>query len=952
MASGLAASLYGQAATGNVYGRVTDEQGGVLPGVTVTLSGVGAPWTTTTDSRGGFRFLNLAPGTYSVETELSGFATVERSDVAVNLGANTELEISMKVESVAETVTVSSEPPLLDARKDTSGSQFDQEELKQIPTARDPWVILQQVPGVLVDRINVGGSQSGQQSLVVGKGTTFSQNAWNVDGVTITDMRATGLSPTYYDFDAFQQMQATTGGSDPSIAVAGVTLNMVTKRGTNEVHGSARIFGTDRRFQAKPGNPEAARQGLTKLNQINGIQDYGLEAGGPVVPDKAWLWGSYGRNQINLIQASGTADDATLENMTGKLNLQPIESNSLTLFYLRGDKVVLGRGSGPTHPQPTSWDQSTTTTIWKGDDSQVLGASFFADVAWSYVDSPGELAPEGGLNPTVNGQPVDVILDPNGIWQNSFVDSRGSEPQHQVVATASYFFNTGLIGHELKFGFGYRNVVAKSSFAWPGSGNVGLEAFGLAELTRQHNVSEAARYFDGYLSDTLTWSRLTVNAGVRYDEQYGQNLPSSAPANPVFPDLLPAIRFPGTPVPFRWKSWEPRVAAAYAVGAGKKTLLRASYARYADQLGTGNVAFNNPVGGSYLYYYWSDTNGNQRVDPGELGDFYYAYGVDPNNPTALSSPNLIDPKLKAPTTDEVMVGVDHELLPAFVAGLTYTHRYRKNKIWYELLGCDGNNADPCTSADYVQINGGVPGYDTYGNLIGTTGPLYDVAGGYGGNFGYLETNRPDYHQTYDGVELQLTKRLSNRWMAHASFTYADWRQHVGSIARGCIDPTNQIDGNGNSCDNGVVYLGSGGGTGPFANVYINSTWSFNVNGLYQLPMNFNIAANFYGRQGYLIPFYVVEPTSAGGRFVAVGAADAYRNNTVTELDLRVAKVIPLFQKADLTLSVDLFNALNNNTILQRQTRLGTKPGSPAAQGNRITEVQSPRILRFGGRISF
>ena len=100
---------------------------------------------------------------------------------------------------------------------------------------------------------NVGGSQSGQQSGVVGKGADSTHNAWNADGVTITDMASTGLSPTCYDFDALQEMQATTGGSDPSIAVPGVTLNMVTRRDTNEVHGSARIFDTGNKFQAKPG---------------------------------------------------------------------------------------------------------------------------------------------------------------------------------------------------------------------------------------------------------------------------------------------------------------------------------------------------------------------------------------------------------------------------------------------------------------------------------------------------------------------------------------------------------------------------------------------------------------------------------------------------------------------------------------------------------------------------
>ncbi|HWC66282.1 MAG TPA: carboxypeptidase-like regulatory domain-containing protein, partial [Thermoanaerobaculia bacterium] len=171
MAAGLAAALGAQATSGNIYGSISDEQGGKLPGVAVTLSGCGAPKSTTSGPQGDFRFLNLAPCTYSVRTELSGFTTVERNNVLVNLGTNTELSIPMKIASVATTITVSSESPLLDARKQAAGANFSQQELKSIPTGRDPWVILQQTPGVLVDRQNVGGNQGGQQDNYVGKGT-------------------------------------------------------------------------------------------------------------------------------------------------------------------------------------------------------------------------------------------------------------------------------------------------------------------------------------------------------------------------------------------------------------------------------------------------------------------------------------------------------------------------------------------------------------------------------------------------------------------------------------------------------------------------------------------------------------------------------------------------------------------------------------------------------------
>src|SRR5581483_1762705 len=131
--------------------------------------------------------------------------------------------------SVAESITVTAEAPLLDTRKTGSGIDVAKVELEKIPTGRDPWVIMQQTPGVLMDRINVGGNQSGQQSGYVSKGAGSAQSSWNVDGVNLTDFGATGSTPTYYDFDSFEEMQITTGGSDPRIKTPGIQLNMVTK---------------------------------------------------------------------------------------------------------------------------------------------------------------------------------------------------------------------------------------------------------------------------------------------------------------------------------------------------------------------------------------------------------------------------------------------------------------------------------------------------------------------------------------------------------------------------------------------------------------------------------------------------------------------------------------------------------------------------------------------------
>src|SRR5262249_52904795 len=353
----LAGLALGQAESGNIYGKVLGEDGAALPGATVTLTGGGAPATFTTDNRGEFRFLNLAPSDrYTIKIELSGFSTLEQRNVIVNLGKNTELRVTLKLSKVEAQVTVTGEAPLLDTRKVGTGTTVTRVEMDMIPNARDPWVVMQTVPGVQIDRLNVGGNQSGQQSIFVAKGAQTTQGSWNLDGVTVSDMASGASSPTYWDFDAFSEFQVVTGGNDVSIAPAGVTLNMVTKRGTNDVHGSARVFITDPAWQAHPPLTTEMRAqsalggGSFVGSQITGIQDYGLEVGGPVLRDRIWLWGSYGRQQIDLLTTTNFPDKTTLEDINGKLNWQVIPSNALTGFYLRGDKRKQGRSASIQRP--------------------------------------------------------------------------------------------------------------------------------------------------------------------------------------------------------------------------------------------------------------------------------------------------------------------------------------------------------------------------------------------------------------------------------------------------------------------------------------------------------------------------------------------------------------------------------------------------------------------------
>ncbi len=961
----MAGLALGQAQSGNIYGKAVAEDGSALPGVTVTLSGGGPTLVTATDSRGEFHFLTLAPGNnYGLKFELASFTTVDQKGVGVALGHNTDIRVTMKLTKVEAAVTVTGQAPLLDTKKVGTGATVTRDELDMIPTARDPWVVMQTIPGVQIDRLNVGGNQSGQQSIFVAKGAQTTQGSWNLDGVTVSDMASGASSPTYWDFDSFQEMQVVTGGSDPSIATAGVTLNMVTKRGTNDVHGSARVFITDKAWQAHPAltdemktQSQAPGGGTFVGEQITGVQDYGLEVGGPVLKDRLWLWGSYGRDQIDLVTVTNFPDKTTLEDINGKLNWQVIPSNALTGFYLRGDKRKFGRSAAVNRPPATTVDQTGPNALYKIEDNQVISSNLVVDAFYSYLDEGFQLVPEGGLN-------AQTLLDAGAIWQNSYIAQYFKRPQHQALGSVNYFFNTGQLGHEIKGGGSYRNTAVQSIGIWPGNGLIAFQkgsgacSVDCGAITRQSLARTEVTYYSAYLSDTITMDRLTGSVGLRYDDQKGGVQAASVPGNPLFPSILPAASAAARDGIVHWQDVSPRLGLTYAIGDQRRTLARLSYARYANQLGAyPNSQLSAIPGVAYAYYGWNDTNGNKLIDPGELniagGLLKPAVNFNPLNPTSPVSVNSIDPNMKSQKTDEIVAGIGHEIFANFAVDMAYTYRHAKDFYFsYRAVPGAVNPAPLAYQLDHT-VTGTLPDGTPY------SAPIYSIVGGKvvaQANPGSYFTNRPNYTQDFNGVELTVNKRLSSGWMMRASAAYNNTKQNVGQGA--CVDPTNGLYSSGEdtvpgACENGgLLSPNAGGGSGSFGNVNLQSKWQFNVSGAYQLPLGFTVAGNFYGRQGYPIAYYIIDATSADGisRRAYVTAIDAQRYGWAHQLDLRLDKNVPITSTVSATIAVDMFNVLNDITITQRNSRLLL--ASKATGTNTIFETQAPRIVRFSGRISF
>ncbi len=951
LVSGLA---WGQQTTGNLYGTVTDESGAALPGVTVTVTGIGATREQFTDAGGAFRFLALDPGSYDVAAELDGFGGLEYPDVSIRLGRNTDLPLTLTA-ALEETITVTSESPLLDERQIRAGTNVTQVELEKIPTARDPWAILTQTPGVLVDRINVAGSESGQQSVFRAQGVSSQQNSFQLDGTEITDMRATGASPTYYDFDQFAEMSFTTGGSDVTKSTSGVAVNLVTKRGTNEFRGSARFYNTQATgyfgglLEASEPNIESElyqSNGQTSLPgaRVRKIEDFGFEAGGAAIQDRLWLWGSWGQQDIGQNNATGTADDTLLENTVIKINGQVSSDNSMVASYNNGDKLKFGRGGGTTRPPQTTWNQRGPSAQYRLEDQHIFSPNFFLVGVYSHGDfgfallARGHLSNQNGLDPDA----LDPILA-DGVWQGNYFSGSAASPNDLFQADASYFFTSGAtVNHELKLGGRFRTYENSSAFYAGPRQTWHYGARSWTNYTREDFGALSADYNSLYAQDTITFGRLTLNVGLRWDDQGGENGQYELPAHPTRPDLLPAITFEGSEAGFGWTSIVPRLGATYALGEGRTTLLRASLSQFANQLPTNTVTRNSPLGYNRVIVICDDLSVADQVcySPGAV---FYA-NVDLDNPFNVL--DTTDPGLDPPITTELILGVEHEFLPELVAGFGITMRnvddltvgipYIEDATGNERLQRGSDFMPSHVATGTVPRGGGTYRVQLYDFVDGI-----DLVGGSHWQQGFRSRD-------FLGYNVSLTKRLSNRWMARGFFQYGDAEWNVPNEF---YNHFSRNPGRGGGDVDGQIYMQRSSGSGK-GQRYLQSTWSYNLNGMYQVAPDkgwgFNVSANLTGREGSPAAFYTNENLSNADSASVNLVEDlgAVRLPDIHTADVRLEKEFAVSGPMNLTFGIDIFNVTNRGTALSWVDLAGQ------SNAGNLDDHIAPRVYRLGVRLSW
>jgi hypothetical protein len=930
---GVAPSAWAQVFTGRIDVTTRDQSGAVLPGVTVELTGP-QNQSAATDAQGEAHFLNLPAGTYQVKATLSGFADFLNRGVPVTAGGAVPLRVTMAVAGVSEQVQVSGEVPVIEPKRQTISTNITNQELQNIPSARDPWVVLQTIPGVIVDRVNVGGSESGQQSNYVAKGAGTGDNTWYMDGIPITDMSALGSSPSYYDFDMFQEMQVTTGGADAQQATPGVQMNVVLKSGTNTPHGSARTFYENKDLQASnlPGDLVETLGGVSgEGNRLTKYADYGGEVGGPLVKDRLWGWGSLARTDVNIQTLDGFPDKTTLEDIGGKATAAFTSALRGGFTFFSGNKKKDGRGAGRNNPPETTWIQDGPSKLYKGEVSYVVSNALFLTARGAHVTGPFSLTPKGGLD-------KQVFIDADGVFHNTITYDNNDRPQVVFNGDGSWFRGR----HEVKFGASARRYTDDRTLRYGGDMEVvELDAesgLSVAIPIRPYRQVNHALYTSAYVGDTISLNRLTLNAALRFDRATSSVDAIHVDAHPLVPDILPAVDAPAVKNAVVWNTWSPRIGLTYAIDESRKTIGRASYSSFAGQL-------NAPVAGNisaasfaYAYYFASDDNHDFTIDANELGPFIAARNIIPEDPSRPV--NEIDPNYQAPRTHEIAVGIDHELMPNFGVSATYTWRRFVHQLW--------NVAPPvgATTADYL-LDGYIDATLPDGTVVHQPYYALGEAATPLGN-GTVTSNREGYHRSFNGLEVSATKRLANRWMGRFGFSWNSETEYFDDPSKSIVDPTPLTS---DPLVNGGTVTVPTAGSGK-SQIYLTlPKYQFIANGYYQGPWGVNLGANWVLRQGYSQMFFandvgVNETVYLTKDVLVVGSnVGKYRLPNVSTLDARFEKQLT-FGARRLSFDVDVFNLLNRGTVL------GRKYDVQAKDYNAVTEIMNPRIARFGVRFSF
>ena len=378
-------------AQSSIAGAVTDDTGGVLPGVTVEASSdvlIEGSRVVFTDGTGSYNIIDLRPGEYTVIFTLPGFGTLVRDELILGADVALPIDAVLSVGSVEETITVSGETPVVDVQQVQRVEVMTRETQEAIPTGRSTWSYALLIPGVKARAPDMGGTAGAQQSEMMGRGLDAAHTTVEIDGMMINTLISDGRYQAYMNPMMAAETSYTTSGVTAETQNGGLRINMIPNEGGNQYSGNFFAGGTPGQWQANNLNPRLQDLGVQETPRVSVIYDFNGSIGGPVFRDRLWFFSSARRNVIddgvlNSTNRDGSAalDRNSITSANARLTWQMNQQNKISVMF---DKVRKRRFSehGPGDDIETaaqSWTSphyDTGTAKWTGTLSNRMLAEF------------------------------------------------------------------------------------------------------------------------------------------------------------------------------------------------------------------------------------------------------------------------------------------------------------------------------------------------------------------------------------------------------------------------------------------------------------------------------------------------------------------------------------------------------------------------------------------------
>jgi len=912
---------FGQLTSGDLRGQVTDQQGNWLPGVTVTLTGLGAPRVQTTDGQGNFAFFAITPGTYTVTAQLEGFSAA-RTTAAVNLGRTTYLPISISP-AVSETMTVTAEAPVVDVTSSSIETNLGTRAIETLPTGRNYSSIVQVAPGVASD----ANPSNRDQNTITVYGSSGAENAFYVDGVNTTNLEY-GFQGKELNFEFIQEVNVKTGGYEAEFGRAtGGIVNVITKSGGNELTGDVFAYHDSDSLQAEA-EPvvDTTLSGFTR-------RDFGADVGGYLMRDKLWFFAAYDRvknSTDNILPEGPLAGDIETSNSdrdlgSAKLTWNATGTQSFVLTFLQDPRIDTGAINDASH-----------SLI--GDRSTYLGRQDFGGrdyalrydgtlaATWVLSAQVAQHQESNSVGPsTAAGDAVQFRDAANEFYQTGgfgLIQDKEFDRKHYAASAMRLLGN-----HEIKGGVEYEHDKAEVTKQMSGGQQVTVfqnevnpakkiyshfywttpdATIANAPLS-QLNASPEHKITTAFLQDRWNVNQnLTVSYGMRWDKQ---EIIDASGVTQITLD----------------KDFAPRLGFVYVPGGTRTSKIFGSFGRYYEEIPMDLVIRSFSYERQPRIINYSPTS--IVPDPAAEADF----GTDSAILGGFTEPS--DPDLENQYINEYLLGYEREVMPNLAIGVKGIYRNYGQVIEDFLCAddgtyCIGNPGEgimkQAFTLDYSQ--------------------QFDV---------------PKPKRTFKGVQVDATKRFSNNWQAIASYLYS----RLDGNFDGEYAPFTNVgaDPNISAAYDYYDFFTNGSdltkitNRGPLSN---DRRHQFKMSGVYETPWRLSVGAAAYWRSGSPVTRYGYSDAYGRYEFFLTHRGAEGRTPSNYDVDVHFGYPFEVGHGVTVNLLLDVFSLLNTQRAVLLDQRWGFEEADNAKAtpanadyGNAVLRT-APTSARFGVRVSF